>query len=129
MQMKRWKITYQYPKHYEREFTTHFTDRKSKPDEIEEKHRFIGVIGVKIEEIPVNPRVWVLKEILQHQIDAYNKYVELEGEDGEEAENMIRLIRYFELLIFALEGNIFTIKKINHYLYIESTNLHDIKKP
>lgn len=129
MQMKRWKITYQYPKNFEREFTTHFTDRKSKPDEIEEKHRFIGVIGVTIEEIPIDPRVWILKDALQTMIDAHNRYVEISDYEEEYKNKIIEVIKYLQSSIHEIEGNIFTVHKINQYLYIESTNLHDIKKP
>src|SRR5690242_17639101 len=96
MQMKRWKITYQYPKNFEREFTTHFTDQKRKPSEIEEKHRFIGVIGVTIEEIPIDPRVWILKDALQTMIDAHNRYVEISDYEEEYKNKIIEVIKYLQ---------------------------------
>lgn len=125
--MHRWKITYEYPPNYEKEFVTHFIDQKRKPDKIHEKHRFVGVIAVTIEEIPVDPHVWNLKNVLQSLVDAYNRYVEIEHDDAY-LQAMFGIIRHIESSIHHLEGNIFTIEHIHPYLYIKSTNLHNIRK-
>jgi len=130
--MKRWKITYQYPPEFEKEFVSHFVDQKYKPNEIHERHRFVGVLAVKIEQIFVDPQIWILKDTLQSLLDAYNTYTNLENYDKEEAKKILDSAFNIELRIHQIEGNIFTIQFINEQNnygpYIVSTNLKHIKK-
>lgn len=117
--MKRWKITYQYPENYNQRSTTIVIDQKRKPDEIHEKHRYRGVIAVKIEEIAIDRRVWPLKNVLQSMIDTYNTYVKLESYNEEQLAKMLEIIQYLELEIHKIAGEVFRVNSVDKFLYLK----------